>query len=208
MSILLYGSNPEQVNDVQIKRIQAIAPDMELLITEDQAEIEAALSEIEVLDLGGGWPINYTEDEVPPLEDQRAQPRPGEVGTVDEAVVAAADDDRVVALWHVLLARRASPCPTAGTPTRPRRHVASPDYPAMLPARHDCASATLAQRIARPQRHAAPGRGLPATLAVSRDAWRSAAKPGQDYDVGMGVSRSSDLVRTCPADACRPYRLR
>ena len=35
-------------------------------------------------------------DEVPPLEDQRAQPRLGEVAGVDQPVVAAADHDRVV----------------------------------------------------------------------------------------------------------------
>ena len=32
-------------------------------------EIEGRGHKIEVLDLGGGWPINYIEDEVPPLED-------------------------------------------------------------------------------------------------------------------------------------------
>jgi len=35
-------------------------------------EIESRGHKIEVLDLGGGWPINYTEDEVPPLEDYAA----------------------------------------------------------------------------------------------------------------------------------------
>ena len=35
-------------------------------------------------------------DEVAPLEDQRPQAGLGEVGAVDEAVVAAADDDGVV----------------------------------------------------------------------------------------------------------------
>ncbi|MGB5295802.1 MAG: diaminopimelate decarboxylase [Thermoanaerobaculia bacterium] len=32
-------------------------------------ELERRGHEIEVLDLGGGWPINYVEGEVPPLED-------------------------------------------------------------------------------------------------------------------------------------------
>jgi diaminopimelate decarboxylase len=32
-------------------------------------ELERRGHRIEMLDLGGGWPINYTEDEVPPLED-------------------------------------------------------------------------------------------------------------------------------------------
>ena len=32
-------------------------------------ELERRGHPIEMLDLGGGWPINYTEDEVPPLED-------------------------------------------------------------------------------------------------------------------------------------------
>ena len=35
-------------------------------------ELERHGHKIEVLDLGGGWPINYTEDEVPPLEDYAA----------------------------------------------------------------------------------------------------------------------------------------
>ena len=35
-------------------------------------ELESRGHKIEVLDLGGGWPINYTEDEVPPLEDYAA----------------------------------------------------------------------------------------------------------------------------------------
>ena len=34
---------------------------------------------------------------VAPFEDERAQAAPGEVGGADEAVVAATDDDRVVA---------------------------------------------------------------------------------------------------------------
>ena len=37
-------------------------------------------------------------EDVAPLEDQRLHPGPGEIGRADEAVVAAADDDRVVAL--------------------------------------------------------------------------------------------------------------
>jgi len=32
-------------------------------------ELERRGHRIDLLDLGGGWPINYTEDEVPPLED-------------------------------------------------------------------------------------------------------------------------------------------
>jgi len=36
-------------------------------------ELERRGHKIEVLDLGGGWPINYTEDEVPPLEDYAAR---------------------------------------------------------------------------------------------------------------------------------------
>ena len=39
------------------------------------------------------------------LEDERLQAGPGEVGGADEPVVTAADDDRVVALCHVLLRR-------------------------------------------------------------------------------------------------------
>lgn len=35
-------------------------------------ELESRGHKIEVLDLGGGWPINYTENEVPPLEDYAA----------------------------------------------------------------------------------------------------------------------------------------
>ncbi len=34
------------------------------------------------------------------LEDERPEATPGEIGRADEAVVAAADDDRVVALGH------------------------------------------------------------------------------------------------------------
>lgn len=36
-------------------------------------EIERRGHEIEVLDLGGGWPINYTAEEAPPLEDYAAR---------------------------------------------------------------------------------------------------------------------------------------
>ena len=39
-------------------------------------------------------------EDVALLEDERAQAGPGEVGGADEAVVAAADDHRVVALGH------------------------------------------------------------------------------------------------------------
>ena len=35
-------------------------------------------------------------DDVAPLEDQRPETAPGEIGPVDEAVVTAADDDRVI----------------------------------------------------------------------------------------------------------------
>ncbi len=35
-------------------------------------QLEKRGHKIEVLDLGGGWPINYIEDEVPPLEDYAA----------------------------------------------------------------------------------------------------------------------------------------
>ena len=37
-----------------------------------------------------------TTDEVTPFEDQRSEPCPRQVGTVDEPVVPATDDDRVV----------------------------------------------------------------------------------------------------------------
>ena len=36
-------------------------------------ELAARGHRVEVLDLGGGWPINYTEDQVPPLEDYAAR---------------------------------------------------------------------------------------------------------------------------------------
>ena len=35
-------------------------------------KLERCGHQVQVLDLGGGWPINYTEDEVPPLEDYAA----------------------------------------------------------------------------------------------------------------------------------------
>ena len=36
-------------------------------------EIESRGHTVSVLDLGGGWPVNYTENEVPPLEDYAAR---------------------------------------------------------------------------------------------------------------------------------------
>ena len=75
---------------------------------------EAVLDEVQVLDdvrpqqaegIGEGRePEARTQllgdgraaDEVPALEDERSQARLGEVGAVGQAVVAAADDDRVV----------------------------------------------------------------------------------------------------------------
>ncbi len=47
-------------------------------------------------------------DEVAPLEDQRAQARLGEVGPVDQPVVPAADDDRVVLAAGVVTAHALS----------------------------------------------------------------------------------------------------
>ena len=55
-------------------------------------------------------------EDLPSLEHEGPEASPREVGTADEAVVAAADDDRVVASWHVLLARRASPAPVDRVP--------------------------------------------------------------------------------------------
>jgi diaminopimelate decarboxylase len=46
---------------------EAVAVLLDLI---DQLEMRGHT--IEVLDLGGGWPINYIEDEVPPLEDYAA----------------------------------------------------------------------------------------------------------------------------------------
>ena len=44
-------------------------------------------------------------DDVAALEDERLQPRLGEVGAADQAVVPAADDDRVVDLRHATALR-------------------------------------------------------------------------------------------------------
>ena len=58
---------------------------------------------------GGGdylWRSNdhgRTAEHVAALQDQRLEARPGEIGGGDEAVVAPADDHRVVALRHATL---------------------------------------------------------------------------------------------------------
>ena len=51
-----------------VPRVEPYAEAVEVLL-DLVDELERRGHEIEVLDLGGGWPINYLEGEVPPLED-------------------------------------------------------------------------------------------------------------------------------------------
>ena len=48
MNTLLIGLDPDSVSEAQLAQVRALAPNMELLITTDHAEIEAALDEIEI----------------------------------------------------------------------------------------------------------------------------------------------------------------
>ncbi|MBN1889315.1 MAG: D-2-hydroxyacid dehydrogenase [Thermoflexales bacterium] len=48
MSILLMGFEPAKLHETQRERIQQAAPDMQVLVIYDQAEIEAVLDEIEI----------------------------------------------------------------------------------------------------------------------------------------------------------------
>jgi len=51
-----------------VPKVEPFAEAVEVLL-ELVDELERRGHKIEVLDLGGGWPINYVEGEVPPLED-------------------------------------------------------------------------------------------------------------------------------------------
>ena len=82
-------------------RHEAVLDELELLddVGPQQAQRVRERREVEARDelLGD----RRAADEVAPLEDQRLQAGLGEVGAVDQAVVAAADDDRVVVLGVV-----------------------------------------------------------------------------------------------------------
>ncbi len=77
-------------------RQEAVLDQLELVddVRPQQAERVRERGEVEARDqlLGD----RRATDQVPALEDQRLESRLGEVGAVDEAVVPAADDDRVV----------------------------------------------------------------------------------------------------------------
>ena len=79
-------------------------------------------------------------EDVAPLEDERLHPGAGQVGGADQAVVAAADDDRVVALGQLLPPRDPAPsdgsevhctarCGSGGGRSTRRRRPAYPDRP-------------------------------------------------------------------------------
>jgi phosphoglycerate dehydrogenase-like enzyme len=48
MTILLIGLDPDSVSDAYLAQVRALAPDMQLLVTTDPAEMEAALDHIEI----------------------------------------------------------------------------------------------------------------------------------------------------------------
>lgn len=48
MSVILLGFEPGTLDEKYVQRIREIAPEMQLLVTNDRAEIEAALDEIEI----------------------------------------------------------------------------------------------------------------------------------------------------------------
>ncbi len=54
MNTLLIGLDPNTVSEEQLAQIRALAPDMEVLVTSDSAEIEAVLDQIEIA--AGGIP--------------------------------------------------------------------------------------------------------------------------------------------------------
>ena len=81
-----------------VDRVEAVLDQLELTdhLGPDQAQRVRERREAEArVELFGD---RRATDEVPLLEDQRLQSGLGEVGAVDEAVVATADDDRVVAV--------------------------------------------------------------------------------------------------------------
>jgi phosphoglycerate dehydrogenase-like enzyme len=54
MSTLLIGLEPGTLSEAQVAQIQAAAPDMQVMITRDREEIEAALDEVEIV--AGSFP--------------------------------------------------------------------------------------------------------------------------------------------------------
>ncbi|MBN1138075.1 MAG: D-2-hydroxyacid dehydrogenase [Anaerolineae bacterium] len=48
MSILLFGAGPGEVSAEQIEAMRSLAPDMQILVSKDRGEIEAALPDIEI----------------------------------------------------------------------------------------------------------------------------------------------------------------
>ena len=48
MSVILFGWKPGMLSESQVAQIKQLAPDMDLLVTEDRAQIEASLDEIEI----------------------------------------------------------------------------------------------------------------------------------------------------------------
>jgi phosphoglycerate dehydrogenase-like enzyme len=48
MSTILFGWQPEKLSEAQAKQIKRLAPNMDLLVTEDRAEVEVRLDDIEI----------------------------------------------------------------------------------------------------------------------------------------------------------------
>ncbi|RLC82527.1 MAG: D-2-hydroxyacid dehydrogenase [Chloroflexi bacterium] len=54
MRTILFGFEPGTLSEAQLARVQALAPDMRILVTRDRDEIESVLDEIEIA--AGGFP--------------------------------------------------------------------------------------------------------------------------------------------------------
>ena len=54
MSVLLLGFQPDELDQKYIAQVRAAAPDMRVVVTNDRAEIESLLDEIEIA--AGGFP--------------------------------------------------------------------------------------------------------------------------------------------------------
>ena len=48
MKTLLFGANPDDLGPEQLDTIRSLVPDMHILVSEDKAEIEAVIADVEI----------------------------------------------------------------------------------------------------------------------------------------------------------------